>query len=297
MRLINTKPIYSLKTLSLSQNQFGLSRNFCSHGEHLKALEQRLIFLKRCYRNDVIPPFINNSIRIINRSILFPIHCPYYVDKHLLHMKKASLRQNIRKTYLDLAHYKSQIITTRNQLKESLSTSQFDRLILIFEENNAGIKSSEKKRLISKFSWITRSISAPTNREREYVALDPIEEPPSYRVTTLEVDLTDNEKKVLSLGPNFAITPRVDENLVKEVKLNMASCAYQLRWMKYSENTNTSATRAQHLKKEGAPINKTYVHPPPTNNTIVEDKLKQMNNFVIHLYKNSGISLFFQNFL
>ena len=176
-----------------------------------------------------------------------------------------------------------------SQLEESLSTSQFDRLVLIFEENNTSIKSSEKKRLISKFSWITRSISAPTNRERESVALDPIEEPPSNRVTTLQVDLTDNEKKVLSLGPNFAITPRVDENLVKEVKLNMASYAYQLRWMKYSENTNTCATRAQHLKKEGAPINKIYVHPPPTNNTIVEDKLKQMNNFFIHLYKNSVV--------
>ena len=28
---------------------------------------------------------------------------------------------------------------------------------------------------------------------------------------------------------------------------------------------------------------------PPTNNTIVEDKLKQMNNFVIYLYKNSAV--------
>ena len=186
MRLINTKPIYSLKTLSLSQNQFGLSRNFCNHGEHLKALEQRLIFLKHCYRQDVIPPFINNGIRIVNRSTLFPIHCPYYVDKHLLRMKKASLRQNIRKTYLDLAHHKSQIIASRNQLKESLSTSHFDRLVLIFEENNTSIKSSEKKRLTSKFSWITRRISTPTNKESESVALDPIEEPPSNWVTTIQ---------------------------------------------------------------------------------------------------------------
>ena len=160
---------------------------------------------------------------------------------------------------------------------------------MIFEENNTSIKSSEKKRLISKFSWITRSVSTPTTRERESVALDFIEEPPNNRVTAIQVDLTDNEKKVLSLGPNFAITPRTDENLVKEVIMNMASCANQLRWMKYSENTNTCATRAQHLKKEGAPINKTCVHPPPTNNTTVEDKLKQMNNFVLHLYKNSAV--------
>ena len=57
------------------------------------------------------------------------------------------------------------------------------------------------------------------------------------------------------------------------------------------ENVSTCSTRAQHLKQQGAPVTKSFVIPPPNNNVEIEDKLKQMNNYVLHLYKNSVVPL------
>ena len=45
-----------------------------------------------------------------------------------------------------------------------------------------------------------------------------IEEPPENRVIAIQVDLSDNEVQLLSLGPNYAIATRVDDNLLRKVK-------------------------------------------------------------------------------
>ena len=96
--------------------------------------------------------------------------------------------------------------------------------------------------------------------------------------------LTNNVNSVL---PNFALTPRIDDKLITNVQIEVASLAYQLRWRKHMEEIQSCRTHAQNLKILGAPISKSYVHPPPNNNTEVEDNQKRFNNFVIHLYKNS----------
>ena len=61
--------------------------------------------------------------------------------------------------------------------------------------------------------------------------------------------------------------------------------------MKHLENRSTCSVRAQHLKQQGAPVTKSFVIPLPTNNVDIEDKLKQMNNYVLHLYRNSVVPL------
>ena len=53
-RTLQCCKISTLLVISLTSN-FGLLRSFCSLGEHLKSLEQKLIFLKRCNQTNVIP--------------------------------------------------------------------------------------------------------------------------------------------------------------------------------------------------------------------------------------------------
>ena len=162
----------------------------------------------------------------------------------------------------------------------------------IFDDNNRCIKFSKKRRLIEKFQWLTRSrITKRTDNDTQEDQVGPIEEPPENRVTAIQVDLSDNEVQLLSLGPNYAIAPRVDDNLIRKVKISMASCAYQLRWMKHLKNRSTCSIRAQHLKQQGAPVTKSFVIPPPTNNVDIEDKLKQINNYVLHLYSVVPLNL------
>ena len=149
--------LYLFKYLHLCQNQFGLSRSLCSLGEHLKSLEHKLIFLKRCNQTNVIPPFINNSVKIKNVQTLFPINCSYYLSNYTPRIKKASLKQNIKKTYLEIAAIKSKLVGVKNQLKQSVSTELHHEIMSIFDDNNRCIKFSEKRRLIEKFQWLTRS--------------------------------------------------------------------------------------------------------------------------------------------
>ena len=135
--------------------------------------------------------------------------------------------------------------------------------------------------------FVRGDLSCSSDNDTQEGQVGPIEEPPENRVTAIQVDSSDNEVQLLSLGPNYAIAPRVDDDLIREVKTSMASCAYQLRWMKHLENRSTCNARAQHLKQQGAPVTKSFVIPPLTNNVEIEDKLKQMNNYVLHLYRNS----------
>ena len=102
---------------------------------------------------------------------------------------------------------------------------------------------------------------------------EPIVEPLMERITPIQVELTPDEQSVLALGPNFALTPCIDDKLITNVQVEVASSAYQLRWRKHMEEVQGCRTHAQHLKTLGAPISKSYVHPPPNNNTEVEDNL------------------------
>ena len=232
MRLINSKPIHLFKDIQLSQQQFGLSRAYCSYGEQLKVCEQQLIFLKRTQRNNIFPPFIENNIKLKQMKSLFPNGSPYFISSYLNRMKKASLKQHINKCYKKIKLLKLNIVTTRQRLQQCSSQDHLARILSIFKENNMDIKTSEKQRLIRKFNWITRPTNSSVNEVGgQLEQVEPIREPPETRVTAIQVALSDNEVELLSLGPNFSLSPRVDEKLLCEVKTNMAACAYQLRWV------------------------------------------------------------------
>ena len=65
--------------------------------------------------------------------------------------------------------------------------------------------------------------------------------------------------------------------------METAACAYRLRWSEKISNTTSCDTLIQHLRKQGAPINKPFARPPPTDCINVEDNLKQLNNFILDL--------------
>ena len=48
-------------------------------------------------------------------------------------------------------------------------------------------------------------------------------------------------------------------------------------------NITSCNTLVQHFPKQGAPINKPFARPPPTDCVTVEDNLKQLNNFILDL--------------
>ena len=73
------------------------------------------------------------------------------------------------------------------------------------------------------------------------------------------------------------------------VRVEIASCAYKLRWCRQMQNTHSCPTRSQVLRQKGAPVTKPFARPPPTNYTDTEDELRNLSKFVIHLISNTKI--------
>ena len=64
------------------------------------------------------------------------------------------------------------------------------------------------------------------------------------RVTVLDIDntqpvtLSNDEFQLLSLGPKFAVTPKVDDDLVHKIQVDVSKCAYKLRWKHHIDTLN-----------------------------------------------------------
>ena len=103
-------------------------------------------------------------------------------------------------------------------------------------------------------------------------------EPPSSRVSAVGVVLNENETDVLSLGPKFALAPRVDERLKKEVQINLAQTAYRLRWKTLFSNEidETCPTSFEFIKSKNVPFQRPFAGAPPTTNIAMEHHLRQL---------------------
>ena len=105
----------------------------------------KLIFLKRCNQANVVPSFIKNSVRIKNQKHYFPL-----TVRIIRAIIPPALKQNIKKTYLEIAAIKSKLVCVKNQPKQSVSTELHNKSMSIFDDNNKCIKFPEKRRLIEK---------------------------------------------------------------------------------------------------------------------------------------------------
>ena len=45
--------------------------------------------------------------------------------------------------------------------------------------------------------------------------------------------IEENEKKLLALGPAFAVSPTINDKTIRDVELNLAQCSYKLKFYLY----------------------------------------------------------------
>ena len=109
------------------------------------------------------------------------------------------------------------------------------------------------------------------------------------KVTPIQVELTPQEQQLLELGPNFALTRKVDETLMDSIRVEIAACAYRMRWVEHFKQTSTCPNLLQHLKLNGCPFQRPFAKTPPASNIDMEDALKQLNNFVLGLVERAKV--------
>ena len=98
-------------------------------------------------------------------------------------------------------------------------------------------------------------------------------------------DISENEMSLQALGPNFAL--KVDNTFMDKVKVDLARCAVQLRNQENKENTDETILPTKSLHR--SPFQIPFIRTPETASHETEDKLSQLNKFVIRTMKNAKI--------
>ena len=159
----------------------------------------------------------------------------------------------------------------------------------IFEVNNNRIKLDAKSRFKNKFDWLLSYNRTAQPARHVTVVNPPVVEPVENRVTAIGVELTAAEQAILALGPNFALSPHIDEKLLQSVRISIAETAYKLRWIKFLEETSTVQSRLQHVKQKGCPFERPFASTPPNHNPHQEHVLQQLSYFVIDKLEHTRV--------
>ena len=187
-----------------------------------------------------------------------------------------ALNQNIKHINTLIRSYKKSIQQTKAILYDTLQTGTFRRILCIFEEHNSYTKRTTKENLQRKYQWLL------SKYYKRIIPADSglITQDHSERVTVINVpDISDNEMSLLALGPNYALNPKVDNLFVDKVKVNLARCAVQLRNHENKASTEEAVTPTKSLYR--SPFQIPFIRTPETASHETEDKLTQLNKFVI----------------
>ena len=280
--------------------------------------------MKKCKAKKIFPGFVENNV-FINADVLFPFGPSPYVHNLMYSLKSLSLNQAISQHYADIRSFKFHINKLKNQLSDILPSEQlFRHILLVFNSNNTSVKETVKHRLQEKLRNLERrswpqyntessdeaenadqipfppgepgplpplpTIGRRENQTQRAADVEPIVERAADRVTEIQVELSDAERAALALGPKFALTPRIDEKLLDTVRVEIAACAYRLRWVEHMKSVHSCQPLLQHLKKSGCPFQRPFAKTPPINNLDIEDSLKQLSLYIIKQIKKCKLS-------
>ena len=130
------------------------------------------------------------------------------MTEYIRNVKSQSLRPVITQQYLRIGRIKAKISESKRIVRDMVNQRVYSHIIDIFISNNYSVKFSEKDRLKKKFEWLEdqhrdRTPCSPSSSDQ--VAVGPIDESLADRITAIQVELTEQEQALLSLGPNFAL--------------------------------------------------------------------------------------------
>ena len=125
---------------------------------------------------------------------------------------------------------------------------------------------------------------SPTVKPEDLVTVLNLEEHP--------VELSQNEINVLSLGPGFAVTPKINDKMLHNVEVNLAQCAYSLKWnrtMEISTSTDNTLSAYSEIKKLCPNLQTPFISTPPTIGVDIDVQMKNLSDFVLDTIKNTNL--------
>ena len=103
--------------------------------------------------------------------------------------------------------------------------------------------------------------------------------------------LDENEKKLLALGPGFAVPPKINEKTIRDVELNLAQCSYKLKWMNKLEDGASGHSVMSEFKKSHPQLQSPFIATPPNVGVEVDVMINKLSTFVINTVKTSVVNV------
>ena len=223
MRVNSKAHFFEICSLRLDQLSFGRAREFVSVCEHMETLQQGIIFLKSCKREDIIPNCVELSL---TRSIhIRPSKSLTQLENNT---KKKLLSLLIRSNYSELNYYTRQ----RESLTTKLPNDEAENIIKIGVSAGYAERIRRKTILIRKFNNLQIRDKSCWEPPHQHTHISNTEEDYRERVTILgDFSIDDKTLKTLAKGPKFIPTPSfTKERLQQTMQIKTAALAYSMRW-------------------------------------------------------------------
>ena len=127
-------------------------------------------------------------------------------------------------------------------------------------------------------------------------------EPSEKKVTVIDSDqdnqinLSPDKLNVLSLGPNFSTVPRINDELLNDIKIGIAQFAYRKRWIDVFEQKSedeediTPLSVMDKIRGSTGPFQASRCIAPPVDYTLEsEPALKMLNNYIINIVSSTKV--------
>ena len=270
----------TLLSLNLSKAEFATTKKLFQIAERRAKTGCQINFLKRCTKNNIVP----NTIRNIKLPALFNLPNNQCSREYLLRFCMKKLLQHLHLTlHKQIEEYEKTLckLTTNPEPTPSTTLSAINQSYHNCVEHN-------KKRLIKKYMWLQQKKqhhqdTHHTDTRKKRNTHTPDSSPTTTsQVTDLTNSLTKKELDVLSLGPKFIVTQKLNDRLLLDIETNFCRTAYQLKWLskiREEGNTNTNTTNTFPTYTLDLPI-----HPPPANKEL-DSKLAELKRSIFSIIK------------
>ena len=196
--------------------------------EKLFRAKQQLIFLLRCRSSDLIPRFINHSVHRISKQFTHGS-----IITTCKRFKHSLLNISIRDTHSRINHYHALLERShRTQITDDFLLNFTINIVSVIEK---GTTIHAKKKLIDKFQLLRVDAETDLAIKAARSASDQAQVSvfnPVNRVTVLDdtTVLSKQEMSVLSKGPGFVPSTKVDKQTVLEAVVGVEKLAYGMKW-------------------------------------------------------------------
>ena len=272
----------TLLSLRLSQDEFAIIKELMKLSEKRARIGCQINFLKRCRKYNIIP----STIRNIHLPTCFQLP-KFERTMHYLHA--FLIKKMIQHLHLTLHKH----INAYNEALTTLPTTIKIPIPQIINQIYHYSVDHEKKRLKQKFQWtqnkqqhhnIHRNHAGETNDFKDEPHNTILQNQP--RVTDLSHSLTNEEKELLSLGPKFILTQKINDKLLLDLETNFCRTAYQLKWLTFIDNTPNPTSPTNKNSQLPTYTLDNPLHPPPANQ-VLDSKLSRLKQAIFQILKGN----------